>query len=126
MQNSYVLIVAKNDAANQSKISSHLFVRCVLKIPLESLKSADMDSLLVEEAWRGKVAIKFILASQDLSAPVAPDPVFLLCSRYGYITKSAQIAVEHFRSYAMDVQSEIWFESSGCPLKWFVYSLKVF
>ena len=76
------------------------------------------NELLIEEAWRGKVPIKFSLASLDLSVTTAPEPVFSLCSRYGYLSYNAQIAVEYFRSYTMDLPPEIWFESNGCPLKW--------
>lgn len=78
----------------------------------------DIENKLIEEAWRGKVPIKFILASQDVVSPTPPEPVFVLCSRYGYLSYNAQIAIEYFRSYTMDLQSEMWFESSGCPLKW--------
>lgn len=79
-----------------------------------------MDAALIEEAWHGKVPIKFSLASPDVSAPDPPEPVFALCSRYGFLSCSAQIAVEYFRSFVMDLPPELWFESSGCPLKWYL------
>ena len=70
-----------------------------------------------EELWRGFIPIRFICASCDIASSKLPNDVFVLASRYSYLSHAAETAIEYFRSFAIDMKLSIWFESNNLPLK---------
>jgi hypothetical protein len=77
----------------------------------------DYNNLCIEENWKGQIPIKLVFPSEDLSAPKPPDDLYLMCSRFAYFHYCAEIAIEYFRSFALDLKSDIWFESAGIPIR---------
>ena len=74
-----------------------------------------------QEVWKSSVPIELVIAENDLSSTMRPYPCFLLISRMSYLGVVAADSVDFLKSYAIDLDSDIWFESDGCPLKWYAY-----
>ena len=72
-----------------------------------------------QEVWRSSIPIELVIADNDLSSSIRPHPCFLLISRMSYLGVIAADTVDFFKSYAIDLDSEVWFESDGSPLKWY-------
>ena len=71
------------------------------------------------EIWRGSIPIELMISENDLSTSTAPSPCFLFLPRMSYLGVVAADAVDYLKSYAIDIASDVWFESLGVPLKWF-------
>jgi autophagy-related protein 5 len=65
--------------------------------------------------WRGHIPIELCLDSAAIAAPagICPESVFILASRNAYLPAVAEVAVEVFRMHAIELNSNVWFES-GC------------
>ena len=74
------------------------------------------DNVLTE-LWTGFIPIQFTLALTDLASSRSPNQVFVFSSRYSYLSHVAEVAVEYFRSFAIDLKPSIWFEYNNIPLK---------
>lgn len=70
-----------------------------------------------KELWNGFIPIEFSLAQSDLSATELPDPCYSSVSRFSYISAAAEDVVTYFRSSAVDLSSNVWFEYEGVPLR---------
>ena len=70
-----------------------------------------------EELWKGFIPIRFICASSDIASSKLPNDVYVLASRYSYLSHTAETAIEYFRSFVIDIKLSIWFESNHIPLK---------
>ena len=75
------------------------------------------------EIWRGSIPIELTISEIDLSTSTAPSPCFLFLPRMSYLGVVAADAVDYLKSYAIDIASDVWFESLGVPLKWFVFNI---
>lgn len=62
--------------------------------------------------WDGFVPIEFILSESSLATTQRPHPFYVLASRMGYLPAVAIDAVECFRSSAVDMSSDVWFETA--------------
>ena len=81
-------------------------------------------SLLFEiskEIWKGNIQIELIIAQSDLSTSNSPSPCYLFVPRMSYLGVVAADSVDYLKSYAIDLASDVWFESEGLPLKRYVH-----
>ena len=70
-----------------------------------------------KEIWRGNVQIELIIAQSDLSTSNSPSPSYLFVPRMSYLGVVAADSIDYLKSYAIDLASDVWFESEGLPLK---------
>jgi hypothetical protein len=70
-----------------------------------------------KEVWRGNIQIELIIAQGDLSTSNSPSPCYLFVPRMSYLGVVAADSIEYLKSYAIDLASDVWFESEGLPLK---------
>lgn len=75
------------------------------------------------EIWRGSIPVELMISVNDLSTSTAPSPCFLFLPRMSYLGVVAADAVDYLKSYAIDIISDVWFESLGVPLKWFDFDI---
>ena len=68
-----------------------------------------MDSL-EEAVWEGHVPLRFVMDPCDLASSIEPPPVYVIASRMSYLPLVALEIVDHFRSYAVELVSDVWFE----------------
>lgn len=70
------------------------------------------------EVWRGCIPVELVIAEDDLSTSTRPNSCLLFMPRMSYLGAVAADSVDYLKSYAIDLSSDVWFESNGQPLKW--------
>jgi hypothetical protein len=70
------------------------------------------------EVWRGCIPVELVIAEDDLSTSTIPSGCLLFLPRMSYLGSVAADSVDYLKSYAIDLSSDVWFESKGLPLKW--------
>lgn len=87
----------------------------------------DLNSseILAEEIWKGRIQLELVVNEDDLTAPTKPAKCFISASRFSYLPAIAADAVHHLSYFAIEFNSEVWFESGGIPLKWCVFKSKL-
>lgn len=77
------------------------------------------------EALQGSIPVELRLADADIASSYhATTKAFLLLSRYSYLAKATAEAIAHFRSIAVQFDSEVWFDYEGEVLKRLGLSLR--
>ena len=88
------------------------------------MASPTLDIALLSEislaVWKGGIPVELVIADDDLSSTTSPNPCFLFLPRMSYLGVVAADSVEYLKSFAIDLASDVWFESEGSPLKWYV------
>ncbi len=68
-----------------------------------------MDSLEVA-VWEGSLPLCFLLDPRDLASSIEPPPVYINASRMSYLPLVALDIVDHYRAFAVELVSDVWFE----------------
>jgi hypothetical protein len=70
------------------------------------------------QVWNGRIQLELMVHDGDLTSATKPPKCFISAPRMAYLPAIAADAVYHLSTYAIEFNSEIWFESNGIPLKW--------
>ncbi|ELU00231.1 hypothetical protein CAPTEDRAFT_151400 [Capitella teleta] len=78
------------------------------------------DQEVLRETWDGKIAVCFVLASEEVFSVEQPEPFYMMVSRQTYFPlvtdRVLRIFTKHIDPDLTDSQS--WLEDNGLPLKW--------
>jgi hypothetical protein len=78
----------------------------------------NIENQCSEELWLGSLPVEFSLANSDLSSCQAPECVYILCPRMGYLRVAAIDVVNYFIDFAIEFSKDVWFSYNDIPLKW--------
>ncbi|KAK9819830.1 hypothetical protein WJX72_002878 [[Myrmecia] bisecta] len=74
---------------------------------------------LRSEHWAGRILLRVTLSSKEITATGgAPDPLYVLAPRIGYLPTVASQAFAHFQHLLPPGEDTPWFDFQGLPLKW--------
>ena len=73
--------------------------------------------VITKQLWMGKIPVEFSLCMSDNACATLPSNQFGLYSRFSYLPAAGASIVEYFRLSAVDMLSDVWFESNGIPLR---------
>eukprot|EP00658_Telonema_sp_P-2_P047951 TRINITY_DN3649_c0_g6_i1.p1 TRINITY_DN3649_c0_g6~~TRINITY_DN3649_c0_g6_i1.p1 ORF type:complete len:278 (-),score=43.46 TRINITY_DN3649_c0_g6_i1:364-1197(-) len=71
-----------------------------------------------QRVWRGAVPVMMQLAQDEVSVMTAPEPLYLLAPREGYLGLFSDQIRSHFGGAVAMVDDRIWLECNGKPLRW--------
>ena len=73
---------------------------------------------LERSVWSGQIRMEFSLASTDIASTHVPRSYLLLSSRMSYLPVAGAQAIDYFRSFAVDLTQDVWFEGpNGVALR---------
>jgi hypothetical protein len=75
------------------------------------------------ELWKGNIPIELVVAAHDQTSSAKLSSCFIFVSRMSYLNVVAADSVDYLKAFAIDLASDVWFESNGSPLKWYCFFL---
>ena len=85
-------------------------------------KQAALPPALLQEAWGGRLPLRFALAQGEVTTLRSPSPFYAMGPRVSYLPVVAAAAVAFLRASAPDVvggdEEQVWFEAGGRALPW--------
>lgn len=78
----------------------------------------NIENQCIEELWLGSLPVEFSLSNSDLSSCQAPECVYMLCPRIGYLPVASIDVVNYFIDFAIEFSKDVWFSYNDIPLKW--------
>ena len=83
----------------------------------------DLQTDISLELWKGSISLELVVAASDQTSSTKLSSCFIFVSRMSYLNVVAADSVDYMKAFAIDLASEIWFESNGSPLKWYILFL---